>query len=109
MSLFRRLSNLLSRPKVDREIDAELRSHVEMRTADNITAGMPPGEAHRDAMLRLGNLTTTKERVSAVDAALTLESIYMDARYAFRQLAKSPGFAVTAILTISLGVGASTA
>ena len=109
MSLFRRLSNLLSRSKVDPEIDAELRSHVEMRTADNIAAGMPPGEARRDAMLRFGNLTKTREHVSSVDAALTLESIYIDARYAFRQLAKSPGFAVTAILTISLGVGASTA
>src|SRR5271154_578464 len=98
MSLFRRISNLFSRSRVDRGIDAELRSHIEMRVEDNVAAGMTPGEARRDAMLRFGNLTKTRERVNAVDA-----------RYAFRQLARSPGFAVATILTISLGVGASTA
>jgi predicted permease len=109
MSLFRRISNLFSRSRVDREIDAELRSHIEMRVEDNVAAGMTPGEARRDAMLRFGNLTKTRERVNAVDAILAVESISMDARYAFRQLARSPSFAVATILTISLGVGASTA
>ena len=109
MSLFRRISNLFSRSSVDREIDAELRSHIEMRVEDNVATGMTPGEARRDAMLRFGNLTRTRERVNAVDAVLAVESVFMDTRYAFRQLARSPGFAVAAILTISLGVGASTA
>jgi hypothetical protein len=109
MSLFRRISNLFSRSRVDREIDAELRSHIEMRVEDNVAAGMTPGEARRDALLRFGNLTKTRERVNAVDAVLAVESISMDACYAFRQLARSPGFAVATILTISLGVGASTA
>jgi hypothetical protein len=79
MSLFRRISNLFSRSRVDPEIDAELRSYIEMRVEDNVAAGMAPGEARRDAMLRFGSL------------------------------ARSPGFAVATILTISLGVGASTA
>src|SRR5258707_552878 len=109
MSLFRRISNLFSRSRVDREIDAELRSHIEMRVEDNVAAGMTPGEARRDAMLRFGSLMKTRERVNAVDAVLAVESISMDARYSFRQLARSPGFAVATILTISLGVGASTA
>ena len=109
MSLFRRISNLFSRSRVDREIDAELRSHIEMRVGDNVVAGMSPGEARHDAMLRFGSLTKTREHVNAVDAVLAVESISMDARYAFRQLARSPGFAVATILTISLGVGASTA
>jgi hypothetical protein len=109
MSLFRRISNLFSRSSVDREIDAELRSHIEMRVEDNVAAGMTSGEARRDAMLRFGNLTKTRERVNAVDALLAVESVFMDTRYAFRQLARSPGFAVATILTISLGVGASTA
>ena len=93
---------------MDREIDAELRSHIEMRVEDNVAAGMTPGEARRDAMLRFGDLTKTRERVNAVDTALAVESISMDVRYAFRRLARSPGFAVATILTISLGVGAST-
>ena len=109
MSLFRRISNLFSRSSVDREIDAELRSHIEMRVEDNVATGMTSGEARRDAMLRFGNLTKTRERVNAVDALLAVESVFMDTRYAFRQLARSPGFAVATILTISLGVGASTA
>jgi len=109
MSLFRRISNLFSRSKVDREIEAELKTHIEMRIEDNVASGMSPEGAHRDALLRFGNLTQTKEQVSAVDAALMLESISMDLRQAFRKLSKSPGFAVTAILTFGLGIGATTA
>jgi putative ABC transport system permease protein len=109
VSLFRRISNLFSRTRVDREIDAELRSHIEMRVEDNLAAGMAPGEARRNAILRFGNLANTRERVNAIDAAVALESVGTDVRYAFRQLARSPGFAVATILTISLGVGASTA
>src|SRR3984957_10113332 len=109
MSLFRRISNLITRSKVDREIEAELKSHIEMRIEDSIAEGMSPEEARRDAVLRFGNPTATKERVMAADAALTLESIGMDVRFAFRRLTKSPGFAVTAILTFALGIGATTA
>ena len=109
MSLVHRVLNLFYRPKVDREIEAELKSHIEMRIQDNVASGMSPDVARRDAVLRFGNPTVTKEQVIAVDAALTLESIGMDLRYAFRRLTKSPGFSVTAILTFGLGIGATTA
>jgi predicted permease len=109
MSFFRRISNLFFRSRVDREIEAELKSHVEMRIEDSIGEGMSPEDARRDAVLRFGNPTATKQRVMAADAALTLESIAMDVRYAFRRLTKSAGFAVTAILTFALGIGATTA
>jgi hypothetical protein len=55
MSIFRRVSNLFSRMKVEREIDAELRAHLEMRTEDNIAAGMSAQAARRDAQIRFGN------------------------------------------------------
>jgi predicted permease len=109
MSLLRRISNLFSRSSMDREIDAELKSHIEMRIEDNLASGMSAEDARRDALLRFGNPTATKERVTGMDAALMLDSIWADVRYAFRQLRKFPIFAGTTILTLALGIGATTA
>lgn len=107
MSLVHRVLNLLSRSRIDREIDDELRSHIEMRTADNIKEGMSPEDARRNALLRFGNRVTTKERVAAMDSALWLESVASDLRYTCRQLIKNYGFAITAIVMLTLGLGAS--
>jgi hypothetical protein len=82
MRLTRRILNLLSRSTVEREIDAELEAHMEMRAADNIAAGMPPEEARRDALLKFGNPAVVKEKVTGVDAALNLDSVLRDIRYA---------------------------
>jgi macrolide transport system ATP-binding/permease protein len=109
MSLPRSISNLFFRSKVDREIDAELRSHIEMRIEDNLVSGMPKEEARRDALLRFGNLTSTREHVTGADAALTLDSIWSDIRYACRQLWKNPGFSCTALVVLALGMSASVA
>ena len=109
MSLFRRTLNLFSRSKVDQEIDAELRSHIEMRIEDSIAAGMSAQQARMDALIRFGNPTVTKERTTEADAALYLTSLWSDICYAFRQLRRAPGFAVTSILILSLGIGACTA
>jgi putative ABC transport system permease protein len=109
MSLLRRVSNIFSHSRVNAEIDAELRSHLEMRVEDSIAAGMSPEEARREALVRFGNPTVMKERVAGMDVALTLNSFWNDVCYAFRQLRRTPGFTLTSILILAAGFGVSTA
>ncbi|MGB8537593.1 MAG: ABC transporter permease [Acidobacteriaceae bacterium] len=107
MSLFRRISNLFWRSKIEREIADELTSHIQMRTADNIAAGMTPEEARRAALVRFGNPAVIGERIVAVDSGLGVEKMLWDLRYAVRQFQRNPGFALTVIGTIALGIGAT--
>ena len=100
MAMLRRIANLFRGHKLRREIEAELRSHTEMRIEDNIAAGMSPEKARRDALLHFGNVAVTSERVTAADTVLHVESFARDLRYGVRQLRRSPGFALTAILTL---------
>lgn len=109
MSRLRRMLNLFSRSRIDREIDAELQSHIAMRMEDNLAAGMSAAEARRDAMLRFGNPAVMKERVAGADVALVVDGIGRDVRYAVHQLCRSLGFSLTAIVTLAIGIGASTA
>ena len=109
MSILHRIANLFRRAKIECEIEAELNSHLEMRIEDNLAAGMSAQEARRDALLRFGNRNAMRERTAEADAALYLESLWADIRYAFRQLRSAPGFAFTSILILSLGIGACTA
>ncbi len=72
MALFRRFTNLFRRSRVDHDIDAELRAHIDLRIDANVAAGMSLEEARRDALLRFGNPVATKERVAASDTTLSL-------------------------------------
>jgi macrolide transport system ATP-binding/permease protein len=107
MSMLRRMWNLFSRARLNREIEMELAAHIEMCINDNIARGMTSEQARRDALVRFGSRTAARERVARMDAALLLESIGSDFGYGFRQLVKNSGFGLTAVAVLALGICAS--
>lgn len=109
MPALHRIVNLFRRNKMQREIEEELAAHLNLRGDDNLAAGMTPREARRDARIRFGNVSSMREKTAEADMSLRIESVGQDLRYAFRQLRRTPGFAVTSILVLSLGIGACTA
>jgi predicted permease len=109
VSLIRRILNLQHRKELDAEIQAELQSHIEMAVEDGIRRGMSEQKARREAILRFGNTGTVHESVADEDMFLSLNSICSDVLYAFRQLRRTPAFSLPAVLTLAIGIGASTA
>jgi macrolide transport system ATP-binding/permease protein len=104
-----RLKGVFLKNARERDLAAEIESHLQMHIDDNLRAGMSTEQARRVAILKLGGVDSTKEACRDRSTIPFLENLLQDLRFTVRQLRKNPGFTITAILMVTLGIGASVA
>ena len=101
-----RVRALLFGTRLDRQIEEELASHLDMLTEDNVRRGMEPEKARREALLKMGSRTSAIELHREVRGLPLLEDLIKDVRQGARLIGRNPLFALTAALSLALGIGA---
>src|SRR5687767_4015803 len=109
MAWHHRVWNLLRHRQLADDIDEELHFHIESSIRANTAAGMSAAEARRDALERFGNPSSLRDRVRDADVFMFADDLRQDIGFAIRSLRRRPAFAAVALMTMALGIGATTA
>jgi predicted permease len=102
------LRNLLHKSHIESELDAEIRGYVDAAADEKIASGIPPEEVRRQALVECGGMEQVKQAVREHRAGAGIELFWQDLRYTLRQLGRNPAFTWTAVITLGLGIGATT-